>query len=418
MRADVVIIGGGLSALTAGITLCKAGRRVIIVSAGQSCVQFSSGSLELLGDVDGKVVENPLRMVERLNGSHPYKRIGEKLVRRYATEVIGMLKDCGISVQGGAERNHWRITPIGEFKPAWLSFGDYAAIENPEDLSWRKVALLNFKGYIDFYPSFLARSLGARGIECLIDEFTISAMDNLRKSASEMRATTMARVLVGGAIEELADVVNEKMGDADVVLMPAVVGLYDEKPLKRLRELVRRPLYMVPTMPASVPGVRAQMCMRDYFESMGGVYLLGDTVVYGAFTQNRLDYILTANLGDTRLEGEDYILATGSFFSNGLEALPDRIRETVFGLDTNATERRSDWFAADLFQPQPYMTYGVATDEKFHPMLKGEVIENMYASGAVLGGYNPMREGSGGGVAVTTAMAVANEILKGKEGRV
>ena len=44
MRYDTIIIGGGLSGLTAGITLAKAGQKVCIVSAGQSSLHFHSTS--------------------------------------------------------------------------------------------------------------------------------------------------------------------------------------------------------------------------------------------------------------------------------------------------------------------------------------------------------------------------------------
>lgn len=413
MKADIVIIGGGLTALTAGIMLHKAGKRTVIVSAGQSCVQFSSGSFEMLGEMDGKaIINDPIKAMEGLSESHPYRRIGAQKVKQYLDSVPSFMAEAGISLEGSTERNHWRLTPIGEFKPAWLSFSDYPLIDNPESLGWHTVALLNFKGYIDFYPSFLARGLEKLGVKCISAQFTIEAMDHLRKSASEMRATTMARVLHGEAITEMAEALNTLSADADVILMPAVVGLYSEEPLKQLRSLVKKPLFMVPTMPASVPGVRAQMCLRDYYEKLGGTYLLGDTVTDGVFgSKGNLQYINTANMGSTKLEANDFILASGSFFSYGLEALPQRIRETIFDLDTNAPLNRDEWFDRDLFSRQPYMEYGVMTDDNFHTSLNGVTIENLYAAGAVLGGYNPMHEGSGAGVALATAMAVSHEIL-------
>lgn len=412
MKTDVVIIGGGLTALTAGILLNKGGKHTVIVSAGQSCVQFSSGSLEMLGEIKGSQVSNPIESIDFLPVSHPYSRIGKTNVKNYLDIVPALFKEAGISVNGSTARNHWRLSPIGEFKPAWLSFSDFPLIENTHNLPWGKVAMLNFRGYIDFYPSFLGRTLEKHGVKCFTAEFSIEAMDHLRKSASEMRATTMARVLTGNAIMELADALNTLSADADAIFMPAVVGLYDETPLRQLRELVKKPLFMVPTMPASVPGVRAQIRLREHYEQTGGTYLLGDTVTGGKFSGNRLENVETTNLGSTRLEADTFVLASGSFFSYGMEVLPGHIRESIFGLDTNAPASRSEWFDRDLFAEQPYMAYGVTTDNNFLTSLNGATINNLYAAGAILGGYNPMREGSGGGVALATAIAVARKIMK------
>ena len=64
MKFDVVIIGGGLSGLTCGIKLAENGKKVCIVSYGQSSLHFNPGSFELLGyDADGNIVRNPLEAV-------------------------------------------------------------------------------------------------------------------------------------------------------------------------------------------------------------------------------------------------------------------------------------------------------------------------------------------------------------------
>ena len=48
MKFDTIIIGGGLSGLTAGITLAEHGQKCLMVSAGQSALHFFAGSFELL----------------------------------------------------------------------------------------------------------------------------------------------------------------------------------------------------------------------------------------------------------------------------------------------------------------------------------------------------------------------------------
>lgn len=411
MKADVIILGGGLTGLLSGILLRKQGRTVIIVSAGQSALHFSSGSFELLGHVGGNVVVDPMESMRLLDAAHPYHRIGLDKVAGYAKRVKPLLAEAGVAVSGNESRNHYRLTPIGEFKPAWLTLDDFATVDAPEAMPWKKVAIVNVKGYIDFFPKFIAAGLEKKGVECHIGSFTISELENLRKSTSEMRSTNMARVLAGTMLDEMAREINRLSAGCDAILMPAIVGLFDNEPVRQLRAKVDRPLLFVPTMPTSVPGVRTQIQLRSYFESLGGIYLLGDNVNHGEFENGRLRSITTVNLGDSRLAADDYILATGSFFSHGLTAYPDRICESVFGLDVDAAGNRGDWFEKDIYKPQPYMKYGVKVDDSFHPMLGGSMIDNLYAAGSVLSGYDALREGCGAGVAMTTAMYVAEVIV-------
>ncbi len=107
------------------------------------------------------------------------------------------------------------------------------------------------------------------------------------------------------------------------------------------------------------------------------------------------------------------MLASGSFYSKGLTATPEKISETVFGLDTDYAQGRENWYTKDFFGKQNYLGFGVRTDEDFHPSIGGEKISNLYAIGSVLSGYNLVAEGSGAGVAMTSALKVADEIIKG-----
>ena len=67
-----------------------------------------------------------------------------------------------------------------------------------------------------------------------------------------------------------------------------------------------------------------------------------------------------------------------------------------------------------MFEAQPYMNFGVSTGEDFKTMKNGEIIDNLYAAGAVLSGFNALKEGSGAGISILTALHVSSLILGGK----
>ena len=116
-------------------------------------------------------------------------------------------------------------------------------------------------------------------------------------------------------------------------------------------------------------------------------------------------------MGDIELTGDNYILASGSYFGHGLIADIEKIIEPVFGADVLFDADRNSWYDKDFFARQNYIGFGVATDGSFKVMKDGSAIENLYAAGSILGGYNPLYEGCGAGVALMTAFSVTDSIL-------
>lgn len=106
---------------------------------------------------------------------------------------------------------------------------------------------------------------------------------------------------------------------------------------------------MVATLPPSVPGLQAQLQLRRYFQQSGGVYMLGDTAVRYEAEGGRITALYTADHGDIAFEADSYVLATGSYFSQGLVAGMDGVREPLFGLDVACAADRGAWYDRDLF---------------------------------------------------------------------
>lgn len=412
MRMDTVIMGGGLSALTCGITLAKHGKRVTIVASGQSTLLFNGGSMELLGSIDGQEVTAPLEAVATLPDNHPYRKIGTERIAGLASEAKQLLDDAGINMEGRPDANHWRITPMGVAKPAWLTLSDHMRIDDLSHLPAKRVALMAIRGYLDQPNSMLAQGLRSLGMEVKVVEFSTSDITSLRRSPSEMRATSLAKHLMSNsALQRVAEQINALATEADLVLLPSVLGQNDDNDFQTLQSMVNKPLRLVATLPPAVAGMRMQAQLRHYFRMLGGTYLMGDTAVSGTFDQDRLTAVTTAKLGDMPLKADHFVLATGSFVSRGLMADYERVYEPVLGVDVDADADRECWTRFGVLNAQAYTQYGVATDNSLRCLIEGKPITNLRAIGSVLSGHDAIKMGDGTGVSMLTALAAAHDII-------
>lgn len=415
MRMDTVIMGGGLSGLACGIALAKRGQRVAIVASGQSTMLFNGGSMELLGNIDGKTVTAPLEAIATLPQDHPYSKIGAERIAALAARAKLLFNDSGINMEGDAAANHWRITPMGVAKPAWLTLSDHLRLDDLSQLPAKRLALMCIRGYFDQPNSMLAQGLRDLGFEVDVIEFTTDDITALRRSPSEMRATSLAKRLGStNALQRIADQINSLAAEADIALLPSVFGQSDDSDIQTLQSMVKKPLRLVATLPPAVAGMRMMTQLRHYFRMLGGTYLMGDTAMSGTFDGDRLTAITTAKLADMPLKADNFVLATGSFISRGLRADYERVYEPVLGVDVNADSDPDRWTTFGVLHPQAYSRYGVATDEQFHCLKQGKTINNLYAIGSVLSGHDAVKMGDGTGVSLMTALAVNDLIIAKK----
>ena len=415
MRMDTVIMGGGLSGLTCGIALAKRGQRVTIVAGGQSTLMFNGGSMELLGNVDGKDVTAPLEAISTLPQSHPYSKIGAERLADIADEAKQLLADAGIEMEGNANANHWRITPMGIAKPAWLTLSENLRIDDLNSLPAKRVALMCIRGFFDQPNGMLAQGLRTLGFDVQSIEFTTDDITSLRRSPSEMRATSLAKHLVSNnALQRVADQINALAADVDLVILPSVLGQTDGNDFKTLQGMCNKPLRLVATLPPAVAGMRMHTLLRHYFKMLGGNYLTGDNAIGGSFEGDKLLNVTTAKLDGMPLRANNFVLATGSFVSRGLAANYERVFEPIFDLDVDADADREQWTRFGVMEPQAYFRYGVATDSSLRCLKQGKPITNLHAIGSILSGHDAIKMGDGTGVSLLTALAVARNILCGK----
>ena len=416
MKFDTLIIGGGLAGLICAIRLQKKGQRVAVVSAGQSALHFSSGSFDLLSyDTEGNTVTDPTEAVAHLNETHPYRKLGSYF-KTYADKAPEFLRKIGINVEGFPTRNHFRYTPMGTLRPTWLTFSEFATTQTDNEYPQGKSLILNFAGFLDFNTQFIAGELKKAGKSCDVKLIEVETVESLRLSPTEMRASNIAKALeYENTFKQVIEQINRLSQGYDHVILPAVFGFKDNLLVKKLKEQVKVDLLLMPTMPPSVPGVRTQMNLRKVFENLGGVFFMGDTIKNGEVTDHKVTCVYSENHADMPISAKNYVLATGHMFSDGIMATNKCFFEPVFNADVDFLEGRENWYSKDVFGKHNYSSFGVATDNEFHVKSNGQNFKNLFAIGSILSGASSLKEGSGAGVSILTALYVADRILEGEK---
>ncbi len=191
-------------------------------------------------------------------------------------------------------------------------------------------------------------------------EFAVAGRHTVKPEFSRDEKLPFDVVIIGGGWAGCS--VAEKLSDAGLRVCVVSEGLSlavsgAEKPYARLAALQRK----------------------------GVTVLRGDRAVAGIFEDGRLVSLTTRNLGaETPLRAANYILASGKFFSCGLCSDRDHIWEPVFGADLNAPLVRTEWYSPEFGAPQPFMAYGVLTDDSARVMKGGKAVANLYAAGDIV----------------------------------
>ena len=373
MRFDTVIIGGGLTGMLAGITMQKAGQKTAIISTGQNALHFFSGSFESI------------------------KEPSQRIVELFAEAGVRLHYSPGV-----------RLLPLGTFKESALALEDVDIFPTPKFA--RKVLIVNFSGYHDFFTSFLADGLEKQGMTCRLRFLSLPELETLQQSPSEMRSVQIARVM-DRIWEKVVQEVRVLLKDEDAVVLPQVFGLQDTSVPGRIRQGIPAHVVFAGTLPPSVPGIRTLILLKQRYQLLGGTYLMGDEVIRAHTHEGVVHSVATRNLDNHYIEAANFILSTGGYFSKGLISNPFQVLEPVFGLDVEYKEDRNQWYNPTFKEDQPYMHFGVKADENLHALKDGKPLENLFVAGSILGGNRP-EFGFAAGQCIKTALFAADQILK------
>ncbi|MGL6533342.1 glycerol-3-phosphate dehydrogenase subunit GlpB [Aeromonas caviae] len=422
MKFDSIVIGGGMAGLSAALRLAEAGQKTLLMASGQSALHFSSGSVDLLESEGDPRAALPVFMAA--HPDHPYSKVGMQNIEGSLADLQRHCAEEGLPLMR-QEHNHQRLTPIGTLKATWLSPDTCACMTDAPAPD--AILLATLEGFRDFHPALAAANLAthARFVHSriLTGEIRLPQLAQFSSNPHEFRSADIARLFDKqgpGQQDLLADLAREisrmvqgcGVPGCRHIVLPACLSLGLVGP--RLSELERRTgctIKEVATMPPSLIGMRMQEALKRRFMALGGTFLTSERVLGARYDGDKVIGVHSQHGEDQLFEADHFVLASGSFFSRGLESRLGGIREPIFDADVLSLAERDAWAGRRLFDHHPFMGFGVKTDERLRVLRGGRPLTNLYGAGSVLAHYDPIKEGSGSGVAVATGWQAAGHIL-------
>ena len=183
---------------------------------------------------------------------------------------------------------------------------------------------------------------------------------------------------------------TSRLRPGEVVAFPAALGIAAPHEVwSELEHGLGRPVFEVPTLPPSVPGMRVFAVLRDALRRAGGSLLLNNVVV-GAEQCRRPRRTLRVRVGlrEERHSADWIVLATGGFASGGLELDSDwTARETALGLPVaGVPEPGAPRFEPQLLRRASDGARGRRCRRPAAARWASDGFENVLVAGATLGG--------------------------------
>lgn len=347
----VLVIGGGIAGYCAALAARRDGAEVTVVARAPGATALYAGGMEVIDDLDAVLAHEP---------HHPITKLGLDSVR-LATELDGALQSLRLALEKEGLK----------FEGTWRTRGLYADIHGlarPANLVPASVA-----------PGELTRLTGRRvvvvGVKQVGDYDAVSTAQALKEKHG-------------------VEAVAEELSIPD---LPPAASLTDLYGRRAPQPNTRSATFAYPPGFTSLPA--------DSFELLASPpsphgWRLQQAVALGTVRGEVSSFdtargaIVAARVGDRTIRADAFILATGRHIGGGVHGggVP---RETLLGLGVFHDGEPVAHMGTRLqhlqyLDPAMAMRSGVATDRGLHPMDPegGVPYANLFAAGAVLGGYD------------------------------
>jgi glycerol-3-phosphate dehydrogenase subunit B len=408
---DILVIGAGPAGLLAASLASARGARVRVLAAGIGTTHLSPGWIgvlntdddpsvspgrDLAGAIENWIAEHP---------GHPYALAGFDALQGGISAFREVCAAARLNYLGDLQANYRLSTALGALIPAALVPESFAAGDArlPGEM-----LIAGPAGWRDFYPTLCAGNLARQGIAA-----RSAAFDLPEAAAGKFDATPvgLARLFERADVRaRVAAQLKAKLNGAVRVGLPAVLGLDGHTEVWRdLQERLGTPVFEIPTLPPSVPGIRLYRAFRQALLRSGARILLDMTVTRGITENGRAaGAVVPSPAREATFRADRVILATGGLYGGGISS--DRhgaMREAIFDLPLSVLGGFDERFLSK--QGHSIHMTGVRANSQLQPV--GEtgtvLLENLRIAGRLLAGYNPVVEGSTEGVWLATAYRAA-----------
>jgi len=407
-RADVVVIGAGLSGLSCAAELAERGARVFLAAKGMATTHWTHGGLDLAAPAGASTVRDGVHTLAAIDG-HPYRSLAADLEAAAVAHRARMAAE-GLRYAGSLDAPLIPLpTSIGSLRPAAILPAAQAAALEP--WAGTRLLLVGFGRYRDAWAPYAARNLRHAAwpqgpAEVGAVEVELPGLGRLHNIAPQV----LARLFDGPAWRTRAfSVIADALpAGAWRIGMPAVLGLDQHADVHAEAERrLGHPVFEMVSLPPSVPGIRLFDALHRRILAAGGRVQIGFDVVQVERTGNRIIAIHTEAASRTlRIAGDAFVLATGGIGGAGIRAQHDgTLVERVFGLPVSAPPRER-WFSDDPLHLHPLETAGIEVGDDLAPF----ELENVRVIGSGLPGMHYLDERCGDGVALASARRAVRSV--------
>jgi glycerol-3-phosphate dehydrogenase subunit B len=282
------------------------------------------------------------------------------------------------------------------------------------------MVIVGFEGMLDFYPLLIAENLSKLGYQARAE---ILAMDLLtdRRDANNVQVAhglddDTRRTRLGRHLEGIVRG-RERIG------LPAILGMdAHAEVMSDLQEICGAPIFEIPTLPPSVPGVRLFKAVQDKLNGMGARVEKGMEIIASekSAPQNgragKIDWMASEATGRPfKHYAANFLLATGGILGGGFNSdMNGRVWEVILDLPLTIPQDRGEWFDSRFLSTSghPVFKGGVMVNDDLQPIGEdGKLLyENLWATGHLLAGADSIVERSIEGIALASGIAAGKVI--------